>query len=97
MLKMCSDESKRAAKKGCLCSEKKIIRKFGWINRIFLVKRSFRNWNPAFAIEMCSDEFSLKHALKYTYLNTSLHAKGAVHKIRHVRGDGGSPRRCDSL
>src|SRR6218665_4044936 len=27
-------------------------------------KRSLRNWSPAFAIEICSDEFSLKHALE---------------------------------
>ena len=64
MHKMCSDESKCAAMKGCLCSDKKghseiLLDKY----RNFLVKRSFRNWSPAFVPEMCSDEFSLKHAL----------------------------------
>src|SRR6218665_2187298 len=63
MHKMCSDESKCAVMKGCLSSDKKVIRKFGWINKKNLVKISFRNWSPAFAIEMCSEEFSLKHAL----------------------------------
>src|SRR6218665_1747298 len=41
---------------------KRVIRKSGWINRNFLVKR-FRSESPAFGIEMCSDEFFLKHAL----------------------------------
>src|SRR6218665_3965395 len=64
MHKMCSDESKCAPMKGCLCSDKKghseiLLDKY----RNFWVKRSFRNWSPAFAPEMCSDEFSLKHAL----------------------------------
>src|SRR6218665_3523724 len=63
MPKLCSDESKCAVMKGCLCSDKKVFRKFGWINKKFLVKRSFRNWSPAFAIEMCNCEFSFKHAL----------------------------------
>ena len=51
-----SDDSKCAV-------TKMVIRKFGWTNRNFLVKMSFRNWSPAFAIEMCSGEFSLKHDL----------------------------------
>jgi len=32
---------------------------------------SFRIWSPAFAIEMCSDEFSLKHALGWTNCHKS--------------------------
>ena len=50
-----TDESKCAVKKGCLCSDKKVIRKFGWINKNVLVKRSFINWSPTFTIEMCSE------------------------------------------
>jgi len=53
MHKMCSDESKCAVMKGRLCSDKKVIRKFGWINRNFLVKMVVQKL----------DEFSLKHAL----------------------------------
>src|SRR6218665_2646779 len=69
---------------------KKVIRKYGWINRNFLVKMSFRNWSPAFAIEMFSDEFSLKHALKYRNMTMSPNNMpyGAVHKVRHARGEG---------
>jgi len=44
---------------------KKVIRKFGWINRNSLVKKVVQKYmSPAFAIEMYSDEFSLKHALR---------------------------------
>jgi len=35
MHKMCSDDSKCAVMKGYLCGAKKVIRKFGWINRNF--------------------------------------------------------------
>jgi len=40
-------------------TKNKVIRKFGWINRNSFGKRSFRD----FVLEMCSDEFFLKHAL----------------------------------
>jgi len=48
--------------KGCLCSDKKGHSEI-WLDkrpRNFLVKKSFRSASPAFAIEMRSDEFSLK-------------------------------------
>src|SRR6218665_4169226 len=64
MHKMCSsDESKCAVMKGCLCSDKKGHSEIWLDNKNFFCKRSFRNWSPAFAIEMCSAQFSLKHAL----------------------------------
>jgi len=71
MHKMCSyDELKCAVTKGCLCSDKK--RSFGNLAGSIEIsckkgRSKIGNWSSAFAIEMCSDEFSLKHALVTTH------------------------------
>ena len=51
----------------------KVIRKFGWINRNFCVKKLLGNFarkTAALTLERCSDEFSLKHALPGSHHHT---------------------------
>jgi len=64
MHKMCIDELKCAVMKGYLCSDKKVIRKFGWINRILWVKMVVRKSESSFCdrnmqwwifLKTCSD------------------------------------------
>jgi len=45
---MCSDESKCAVMKGCLRSDKKVIRKFGWINRKCFGKKLIQKLESSF-------------------------------------------------
>src|SRR6218665_685527 len=75
MHKMCSDESICAVMKGCLCSDKKGYSEI----LLFWKNRSFISESPAFGIEMCSDEFSLKHAL--TSLSATVPSKKQISGI----------------
>jgi len=72
---MCSDESICAVMKGCLCSDKKGYSEI----LLFWKNRSFISESPAFGIEMCSDEFSLKHAL--TSLSATVPSKKQISGI----------------